>query len=70
MLKENIMTMKACILAASHLKTVLEIARDNSQLHSALPLLEAALIEVESVRRTQALPDRFVITKPDTARDS
>ncbi|WP_162950310.1 hypothetical protein [Rhizobium jaguaris] len=47
------MTIKACILTESHLKTALEIVRDNPEFRSVMPLLEEALIEVEVVRRTR-----------------
>lgn len=50
---EDILTIKACILTESHLKTALEVVRDKPELRSVIPLLEEALIEVEVVRRTQ-----------------
>ncbi len=49
------MTMKACILTESHLKTVLLMAKGEPELKPVVPLLERALVEVEAVRRTQAL---------------
>jgi hypothetical protein len=52
---ENVMTMRACILTAVHLKTALEMAKDNPQLRSISPLLETALLEVEAIRHTQAV---------------
>lgn len=47
--------MKACILTESHLKTVLLMAKGEPELKPVVPLLERALVEVEAVRRTQAL---------------
>jgi|GEM_PF-7108080 hypothetical protein len=48
------MTMRACIMTESHLKTVLEMLRDKPELFSARSLIEAALAEVEIVRQNQA----------------
>jgi len=48
------MTMRACIMTESHLKTVLEMLRDKPELFSAKSLIEAALAEVETVRQNQA----------------
>jgi len=48
------MTMRACIMTESHLKTVLEMLRDKPELFSAKSLIEAALAEVEIVRQNQA----------------
>lgn len=47
------MTMRACIMTESHLKTVLEMLRDKPELVSVRSLIEAALAEVEIVREAQ-----------------
>jgi len=52
--KEDIMTMRACIMTESHLKTVLEMLRDKPELGAARSLVEAALTEVETVRQSHA----------------
>lgn len=52
--KEDIMTMRACIMTESHLKTVLEMLRDKPELGAARSLVEAALTEIEAVRRSHA----------------
>lgn len=51
--------MRACIVSTSHVKTVLEVAKDIQELQSIIPLLQAVLLEVEAQRHKQASLFKF-----------